>query len=112
MSKAQLLAVAVRAGFVVHYVDKVKQGDKIVDREQFHYPEDGPVELPPNRVKEHAHKLEPADKASADFLAKLAVEVMPPAAGPAIDVQGIATAAAIAAVQAMQATQAQSKPAA
>lgn len=107
------MKVKVRSGFVVNYTERVKQGEgptaRIQEREQNIYPEDGAVDLEEKRVKEHAHKLEPASKEAEQFLEKLAVPSAPaPTAAGAIDVQAIATAAAIAAIQA---TQPQVKPA-
>lgn len=97
---AAFLSVTVRDGFVVVFTEKVKQGDKIVAREQAYYPEDGVVELTPERVLEHAHKLEPADDTAKAFMEKLHVKFEAPAAAGGVDVAAIAAQAASSAVAA------------
>lgn len=96
----------VRAGFVVHFVERVKQTvagqEKVVEREQTYYPEDQAFELTEGRAREHAHKLVPEDKAASKLLEDMAVVVQQPAAaGPAVDVAAIAAAASQATIAAL-----------
>ena len=95
----------VREGFMVAYTDRIKQGDKTVERDYAFYPEDGAIDLDKAHALDHAHRLEGVDKDARALLDALVLPTAPaPAAG--IDVQAIATAAAIAAVSAMQQGQA------
>lgn len=100
MPEKKLVNVRVRAGFVVTFEEKVKQGDKIVTREQQYYPEDGDIALDSDRVLQHAHKLEPADADAATFLEQLHIKFDAPAGPAQVDTAAIASQAAAAAVKA------------
>jgi hypothetical protein len=100
MPDKKFINVRVRAGFVVTFEEKVKQGDKIVTREQQYYPEDGDIQLDTERVLQHAHKLEPADGEATAFLEQLHIKFDPPAGPAAVDTAAIASQAAAAAVKA------------
>jgi hypothetical protein len=82
----------VREGFVVSYIDRIKQGDKTVEREFAYYPEDGTIDLDKDRAAEHAHKLEPADKSAQTFLESLHTPTAP-AVVAGLDVAAIIAAA-------------------
>jgi hypothetical protein len=90
----------VREGFVVAYTDQIKQGDKVVARDYAFYPEDGPFDLDETHARDHAHKLEGADKDGKALLAGLVrqVDVVAPTI-PLADVQGMIAAAVAAAMQ-------------
>jgi hypothetical protein len=84
----------VREGFVLNHIDRLKMGDKTVDREFTKFPEDDAFELDKLRATEHAHKLEPADKEAVKFLESLHVATAPEVAGAApLDVAAIVAAA-------------------
>lgn len=103
----------VREGFVVNYVDRIKQGDKIVEREYSFYPEDGAVDLDKDHAVANAHKLEAADKQATTLLESLQVVTAPQTTIPAVDINAIVTAAVNAALAAQAATAAAAaKPAA
>lgn len=94
----------VREGFVVAYTDRVKQGDKSVERSYAFYPEDGKIDLDEAHARDHAHKLEAADKDAEALLGSLVLPVSSPTAAGGIDVQAIVTAAVQAALAAQAAT--------
>lgn len=95
----------VREGFVVAYTDRIKQGDKTVERDFSYYPEDGAIELDKDHAVAHAHKLEGADKDGKTFLETLAVATAPAQAlASTVDVAAIVTAAVQAALAAQAAT--------
>ena len=97
----------VREGFVVAYTDRIKQGDKTVEREYSFYPEDGAIDLDKAHATAHAHKLEPADKEGKAFLESLHVETAAPAAAPGLDIAAIIAAAVQAGLAAASAAQQQ-----
>ncbi len=82
----------VRTGFVVAYTDRIKQGDKTVERAYAFYPEDGPIDLDKAHALDHAHKLEAADKEAKALLDSLVLPAAPAVAAGGIDVQAMATA--------------------
>lgn len=100
MAEKKFLSVQVREGFVVSFEEKVKQGDKIVTREQQYFPEDGVISLDSDRVLQHAHKLEPADAEATAFLEALHPKFETPAGAAPVDTAAIASQAAAAAVKA------------
>ncbi len=84
----------VREGFVVAYVDRIKQGEKTVEREYSFYPEDGAIDLDKEHALQHAHKLEAADKAAQALLESVHVATAEPTAAAApLDVAAIIAAA-------------------
>jgi hypothetical protein len=100
----------VREGFVVAYTDRLKNGDKVVERDYTFYPEDGAVDLDAEHAAAHAHKLEGVDKPAQAFLEKLYVATPEPVAPT--DLQSIIAAAVQAGIAAFQAaSQASQKPA-
>ena len=63
----------IREGFVAHISDRVQVGeDKFETQTQTFYPGKA-IELSAEQATDHAHKLEPVDKAATDFLASLYV---------------------------------------
>jgi Zn-dependent alcohol dehydrogenase len=97
----------VREGFVVAYTDRIKSGDKVIEREYAFYPEDGAFDLDAEHAAAHAHKLEAADKAAQALLERLYVATPEPVAAP--DMQAMIAAAVQAGIAAFQA--ASQKPA-
>jgi hypothetical protein len=99
----------VRKGFVVAYTDRIKQGDKTVERSYTFYPEDGDVDLDKAHAIAHAHKLEGADKESKALLESLTSPVAAaPAVSGGIDVTALGTAIAQGLMAAQQQTMQQS----
>lgn len=99
----------VREGFVVVYTDRIKQGDKTVEREYSFYPEDGAIDLDKDHAADHAHKLEPADKESSKFLECLHSVIAAPVVAGGLDVAAIIAAAVQAGMAAQAASQSGSK---
>lgn len=63
------MKVQVRDGFVVRYNVKVDLGDGKTESQEMTLYAAQKADLPADIVDQHAHKLEPADKAAADYLA-------------------------------------------
>jgi len=87
----------VRTGYVVHLATLVivMQAGREVKQEQTQsYYEGQTVELDADQARDHAHKLEPVDKAAERFLDGLVLANAQPAAAAAIDAGVLATAIA------------------
>lgn len=70
----------IRKGFVAH-IPAVKDEDGNEAKGAYTASGGQDVELTEAEAAEHAHKLEPTDKAGAEFLAQRHVKVTPPAQG-------------------------------
>ena len=99
----------VREGFVVAYTDRIKQGDKTVERDYAFYPEDGAIDLDKAHALDHAHKLEGVDKDGKALLDSLVLPAAPAPAAGGVDIQAIVAATVQATLAAQAATTASQK---
>ncbi len=97
----------VREGYVVRLVNRVEVAENTFQDQEVNFYATQVCDLTPAQADLHAHKLEPKDKAAADYLeSKVAPVSAAVTTVPAVDVQAIVAAAVTAALAAQAATQA------